>query len=527
MPNSKKNFPLLNVIVAIIGNLFFLSSCVTVGPNYKKPVVAHQATWAADAQPQSPPSKTSGQTTTEIWWNQFTDRPMDQLITRVQAANPRINRAKARIDEAHAQSDVIRAGKYPHADFNGEFSTGIGSFDQPGLRFNPGQPVFNLAQVDSGWTIDIFGERRRMIEATERNLEAQVEGWRNSYLFFTGDVALHYIDVRVAEARHQLAGDKVKVYKNIEHLTRQLEQSGYASKVTVTEAYSRTKSEQAKLPRFEREAAVARLTLGRIAALSPDAVKKILDCGSGIPNPPSSISTPFPAEVLRNRPDIRIAERMIAVQVSNVGVATANFYPRLSLNGAITYESLFRNGVEELLEHTIGSGSRLRHRIYHGGADQARLKEQEAILESRVRDYEEVVLQALMEVEAALVSIHYARKEIKELEQAVDAKNQAADAMVKGFEEGLVENADLLRVQEERFETQEELIFAKNLLARSAVSLYLATGGGKTPIPPKESAPMPEVTEVEGNRVLSTIFSTGKDRKKTLHISSKKKRGRN
>ena len=512
--------------------LIVMSSCVSVGPRFVSPIVAVPCDWehpiSAQISPKSSPEadNPNSPTATQIWWDQFTDSQMELLISKAQNANPSVHRARARIDEAAAQRDVIRAARYPHHDFTGDYNIGLGSFDD-GLEINPNQPVYNLAQIDHGWSIDLFGERRRMVEATERNIEAQVEGWRDSYVFFTSEVALYYVIVRVAEARQALTQKKIIAYRQIENITRQLTESGLTSEVEATEAFARTKAEEAKIPRLQRDAALARLALSRVCATAPAEIESILNAKStGIPLPPDSVSAPFPAQLLRNRPDIRRAERKIAQQVSQVGVATANFYPDFNLRGAVTYESLFRHGTEELLRHTIGGGGRLTQRLGHGGADQARLKEQEARLEIAVRDYEVQVLQALEEVESALTSIHYAKREIGKLRQAVNAQEKIANAMVKGFSEGLISNADLLRVQEERFETAEELLFAQNQLAKSAVALFEAIGGGKIPLPANQSAPMPQVTETEGNGLLSNIFSLGKDKDKSLHYKERNKTGR-
>ena len=273
---------------------------------------------------------------------------------------------------------------------------------------------------------------------------------------------------------------------------------------------------------------MAKLALARICSQSPAEIEKVVNLkSSGIPIPPACISAPFPAQLLRNRPDIRRAERRIAQQVSNVGVATALFYPEFTLRGAITYESLLREGVEQIMEQTIGGGGSVAQRLIHSGwADRYRLKEQEVGLEIVVRDYEEQVLLALQEVETALVSIYYAKKEIAKLEQAVSSLDRSADAMLQGYSDGLIANTDLLRVQEERFDNAERLLFAKNLLAQSAVILYESSGGGVIPLPPKDSAPVPNVTRVEGNGPLSTIFSLGKDQNKTLHKKPRNKIGR-
>ncbi|MEO0415738.1 MAG: TolC family protein, partial [Verrucomicrobiota bacterium] len=504
-----------------------MTSCMSVGPQYRVPELDVQECWASpigapvslpvDEAISSTEKDQTARLATEKWWSDFTDSNMDQLIEIVREKNPTLHRAKARIDEVWAQRNVFYAGYRPSHNFTGDYLIGIGEFGE-GLEIDPGEPVTNFAQVNHGWEVDIFGKRRRMVESRERDLEAQVEGWRDSYVFFTANVATHYVDVRVAQTRYALTKKKTDVFAEIEQVTKELRDSDFASDVDVEQSIGRTLLEKSKLNRLKQEQELAELTLARICALQPSQLRELVGCSQTIPLPSACITAPFPAQVLRTRPDVRRAERKIAMQVSEIGAEIGTFYPEFRFRGAITYESIFNMGVEELLRHTIGGGPRVFHQLDHMGINQARLAEEKAQLEKLVRTYEEQVLLALMEVEASLATIHHTRKEIVDLEKAVNAQNNAADALFKGYKAGLVDLERLMRAQRERFDATEQLLFARNLLAKSAVALYEATGGGVIPNPPRDSAPMPAVTENVGDRkTLATLLSLGKDQEQTLH----------
>lgn len=366
-----------------------------------------------------------------------------------------------------------------------------------------------------------------MIESSDRFMESVVEGYRDSYVFFTSSTALYYVNARVAEARIRLSEEKIAKLKEGEDISEMLVRSGLASRINLDEARGRTIQEQANIPRFEQSRAEAIYNLSRICALPPARIEEIMGCGksSVIPKMPSCISAPLPMQVLRNRPDIQVAERKLAVQVSNIGVAMGNYYPDFNLKGAITYESLFRNGVEDILRHSIGGGPRLRQRIGHGGADRARVNEQKAKLDTAIREYEAVVRQALMEVEIALATIHYTKKQMVAQQAELEIRNKSADDVISGFKEGLVDASNLVRLQDRRFAAAEVLLFSQSTLAKATVALYETVGGGLKAVPSHEPEPIPEVTEQPGNMPLSKLFSLGRDVDNSLHRKRANKKG--
>jgi outer membrane protein, multidrug efflux system len=204
--------------------------------------------------------------------------------------------------------------------------------------------------------------------------------------------------------------------------------------------------------------------------------------------------------------------------VARLGLATTRLYPNLHLTGAITYEMITRGSTVDLLRETIGGGTTFAKRLFHAGADRARVAEQEAFLQQDIRSYEAAVFSAINEVEDALSDLHYGRLRKQLLDEAAQASSSASSRIREAYAFGLVDVGSLLRALEEDFDIQTERLFARSLLAKGSVRLYKATGGGQLPLPPDETPENLVATENKGLLLpLSVLFSLGSDRNYTLH----------
>lgn len=459
-----------------------VSSC-TVGPNYKRPEIALPDAWhspiAKDAK------ATVGQMSAEKWWSEFDDATLRGLILRVRESNPSLERALVRIDEAWHQRRVITAGRIPHSDFNGRLDRGLGDFDDSGPNFGISDSKSEFGSVDVGWEIDLFGGRRRMIEASSAQYERQIEGWRDSLVFLTGEVALNYIDLRTADEVLALRERTSATYRQIHTLVTGREEEGVSSKIEVHEALARLRSEEAEIPEQQETRHKAQNQLARLCGTfsSDPSIIKALAKSSKIPAVPP-FDSGVPAELIRSRPDVRAAERALARETAQLGVTTAELYPKFSLSGAITYEyATGASGATEVLRRTIGGGVGVVQRIFHGGADRARIAEQKAILRQAELSYNEAILRAVMEVENALAEMYFERKQLAKLSEAETAAKTSVNALHAAFEDGLLDLRDLLRAEQELAEIRLAQVFSKRSLARSSVELFKAVGGGKLPNP--------------------------------------------
>ncbi|YCM42713.1 TolC family protein [Verrucomicrobiaceae bacterium 227] len=452
-------------------------SC-TVGPDYEKPLIKMPDGWtyAVSKDLQSP------QSGSQLWWRKFQDPTLNRLITRARAGNPNIKIAYSRIRQAWYQRGVLAAAFYPHLDATGRDEYGMGSFDRSGINFDPFESHGQLAQIDAGWELDIFGKIKRQTEAAEAEWQARTEGLRDAQVFITAEVALNYIALRTLEQRLGIARQSSKTFGEIYQMIKGRAEEGLAAEVDVAESEARLRSSEAEIPQLEKEIAVIKNQLAALTVSSPRDLRTAIGTGP-IPKPPGSITTGYPAELLRSRPDVRRAERKIANQTALVGVATADLYPQLSLSGAITYEYLSRGNVTELLRRVLGLGATLRQRIYHGCADHYRIKEQKAILEEVITEYEKTIITAVTETEDALAGLHFEKKRLLKLEAASKAHQKTAGLMLEAYKIDLVDLRRLLNANQDAFATRDEEAATRGRNAAHAVRLFKALGGGELPAP--------------------------------------------
>ncbi|MBK1832023.1 efflux transporter outer membrane subunit [Verrucomicrobiaceae bacterium R5-34] len=455
---------------------------MTVGPDYEKPEIQLPDAWTASIQQDNQSAITGSQ----HWWRKFHDPTLNRLIAISRQANPNIRIARARIAESWHQRSVLAAAWYPHSDFTARDEHGLGTFDESGVQWDVGSSQAQLVQLDAGWELDFFGRIKRQVESANAEYEAKIEGWRDAMVFINSEVALHYIAYRTLEKRISVAYEAKDNYTKIKDMIAQRLQDGVANQIELHEATARLKSSEAEIPRLQQETIVVRNRLAALLAVSPGKMKSLLVRNQSIPTPPNSIATGFPAELLRSRPDVRRAERKVAAQSAQIGVATANLYPQLSLSGAITYEYLRRGVTIETLYKTIGLGPSLKWRIFHACADQHRIREQESKLTQAITLYESTILNAVTQVENSMTRLHYNKKRLRLLQQATDEHHSAAELMIEAYQAGQVDLRRLLNAQQDYITNKDETIATQGRHSAHSVRLFKALGGGELPQPRKQ-----------------------------------------
>jgi NodT family efflux transporter outer membrane factor (OMF) lipoprotein len=201
----------------------------------------------------------------------------------------------------------------------------------------------------------------------------------------------------------------------------------------------------------------------------------------------------MPADLLRQRPDIRRAERQLAAQTARIGVATADLYPSLSLTGSFGYESVNTNDLFEPASNVFAFGPSLRWNIFSANRIRNQVKAQDAVARQYMLRYESTVLNALNEVENALRSYIEDRVRLEALTRAVDAAGRSVNLSTKLYKQGLVNFQDVLDAQRDQFSLENDLAAARGNSAANFVRLYAALGGGWNPDDP--TAPLPTLME--------------------------------
>ena len=461
----------LRLSVACVVTL--VAGCTALGPDYRAPGAGElsvPASWHGGA-----PAGASVPADLAAWWRTLGDATLDELIAAALAANPDLKVAQARLREARVRRDVALAGRFPTIGASASASrtraeAGAGS----------SRSAYD-AGLDASWEPDIFGGRRRGIEAAGADLEAAVEDMRATQVALAAEVALNYVQVRALQARLGIARANLGTQSETLQLTQWRAQAGLTSSLDVEQARAAVEQTRAQVPSLESSLAGARNRLAILAGAPPGALDARLAATAAIPAVPDPIAIGIPADTLRQRPDLRAAERRLAAETARIGQREAERFPSLSIGGSIGAESLT---LGSLLEREAIVGrlvARLAATLFDGGRLRSQVEAQSAVRERALHSYEAAVLTALEDVENALAQLANARLRLEALANAADAARNAAIYAEHRYSAGITDFQTVLDTQRTLLSAQDNLKSTEAEQASALIRLYKALGGGWDP----------------------------------------------
>ncbi len=460
-----------------LGLMLFVTGC-TVGPDYVAPETPMPSgapmpdTWHA----QAVEGLEDGNSSLVQWWTSLNDPKLAELIARAGESNLDLSLALARIQEARAIYGIATGDRMPIIDVSG--NVGGQRPNEAGLPSElESQTTGTLTVgVDASWEIDVFGRIARNIESAFASYEASIEEYRDVLVSLYAEVAFAYIDVRALQDRIEYARANIQAQENSLQLTRDRFSAGLTSALDVAQAESNLADSRATVPLLEQSLEFAYNRLAVLLALPPGELNAELEVDGTIPAPPDEVTRGIPADLLRQRPDIRRAERILAAQTAQIGVATADLYPTFSLTGAFTFGLSSGDGETSGWGWNILPGVRWnlfdRERIHN------RIRAEEAVTEQTFIAYEQTVLAALEDVEDAMIAYAKEQERRAELLIAVDASQRAVDLVRTQYLSGLTNFQNVLDSQRTLFELQDQLAASEGIVVQNLVLLYRALGGG-------------------------------------------------
>jgi multidrug efflux system outer membrane protein len=471
---------------AIALSLTLLVSGCTVGPDYKRPIVPVPKQWSETQKdsykglplPEQP----------DQWWQTFNDPLLNQLITDAIAANLDLKQALARVKDARAQRWVTITAGLPSITGKSNVSRRLnntsttsqtGGSSAVGGGFGVGNQLINIFQLgfDAQWELDFFGGVRRAIEAADANVDSEIENSRAVLVTLLGEVAGNYITLRANQ--HLIAITRENLYSQQEtvRLTQIRQQAGFASMLEVAQAQSQAAATEAFLPAYETIVKQSIHALSVLLGREPGALALRLDKPGTIPIVSTLTITDLPSELLLRRPDIRHAERQVASANANVGVATAELYPRVNL---ATFLGLQNTQITDFtpVGKSWSTASSLTLPLVNWGRINANIRSKKAQFELAFLSYRSTVLTAFKEVEDALVAYSKEQQRQKSLAEAVTASQLAVQMADERYHKGLTMFLDVLQTQQALFQSQRNLVDSEAQLSTDLVALYKALGGG-------------------------------------------------
>ena len=471
-----------------------LSGCL-VGPNYQPPVVEMPDAWEQSAVADVE----AGEAAFQTWWTVFDDPQLTSLIERARVANLDLRRAVWRIEEARASYGVARGERYPGVGASGEVSR-----SEQSENLVPGAEATNLFALgaDSSWEIDVFGRIRRGVRAADAGIAASVEDYRDVLVTLLAEVGLNYFELRSLQERLAYAEANILIQRETLQITKDRFDAGLVSQLDITQAESNLANTEAQVPPLR--AGLVR-TLNRLAVLlgeypgSLDGELSVeLEPGDIVPVLPSGVAAGLPVELLRQRPDIRGAERSLAAQAEQIGIRTADLYPRFSLFGFLGLQATEGGDLFSGDSLTWGFGLPISWNIFAGGRLRAAIDVEEARTEQALLAYEHSVLLALEEVENAMVEFHQEGLRRDKLAEAAEASGKSVELVRTQYMAGLTNFQNVLDTQRSLFSQQDQLASSRGTLVQNLVVLYKALGGGWDPeLPPVPESRLDEISDGE------------------------------
>ena len=477
--------------LALVVGLLFLSGCA-VGPNYHQPQTKAPGQW----NEWLAGGETNAAITTTQWWTNFNDSELDSLVRRAVRSNFDLRIAQARVREARAQYGIAAADLWPTVNGSSSYARQRQSANQPLLGSLPSDlkkdiPFENSvyqAGFDASWEIDVFGGKRRGVEAAKAYVSASEFGRRDVLVTLLGDVARNYVDLRGYQQRLVIARENIDAQANALAITKDRFAKGLASDLDVQQASTVLATTRAEVPTLESSVQTAVHRLEVLLGEQPGTLQPELALASSIPAQPPIVPVGLPSELLQRRPDIQRAERDLAAATANIGVAKADLFPKFFLTGAGGFESISASDWFNPGSKFWSIGPTMQWRIFDAGHIRSIIKVQNARQEQALATYERTVLTAFEDVENGLVL--YAKEQVRRrsLQDAVVSSQKSLDTANKLYANGLTDFLRVLDAERSLYQAQDALVQSDRTISADLISLYKSLGGGWEDLEPSALA---------------------------------------
>lgn len=460
-----------NVVPIMIAAL--LSACA-VGPDYTKPDAAPGAQFANAVLPEF---KRDG---IEVaWWKQFDDPVLSDLIDRAVSNNRDLKAAEANLRVARALYLEAGLDLLPTITSHANYTTQKRSFDAMNRRtFAPRElELFNVG-FDAFWEVDFFGRIRRSVEARDAEVDAAEADLRDLLVSVISEVALNYFELRGLQNQLDVAQKNADNQAATLELTQARLEAGRGTELDTSRAKAQLDSTLATIPPIQTRIRENIHRLGVLIGQLPDTLSARLSEPAPMPKIPETIHIGAPADLMRRRPDIRVAERNLAAATARIGVATADLFPRVTFNGTIALESRTLSGLGASGTEAFSAGPRISWAFLDLGRVRARIRAADASADATLANYEQTVLTALEETENALVSYNRQRARRGLLASAATSSERAHQLAHLRFEDGITDFLTVLDAERRLLLDQELLAQSQTATATSLIAVYKALGGG-------------------------------------------------
>ena len=480
-----RTLPLLTLALA-------LGAC-TVGPDYAGPPKTLSDAPGHAGFRRGGESASPAAPGVAAWWTQLNDATLTELEQRALAANPNIAVAQARLRQARASLRLERANQAPSANASATYvharvpGLDLGNItgDAQTSTDNGASSVdfYNLG-FDASWEVDLFGGRRRSVEAARAQAQAAEANVADAQVSLTTEVAQAYVNLRDRQRRINLAQQSARMQQQMLALTRQRFDRGAASALDVERLSGQVEATNGQIVPLQAELESYLNALAVLTGEEPGALDAMLTTAAPVPLPPAAVAVGDPAALLQRRPDIRAAERKLAQRTAQIGVADAARFPRLNILGLIGLGGTQLSDISP--DKLVGiAAPMLQWNFLDFGRNRARINQAEGQRDEAAAQYRGAVLGALRDAEDALSRFGHRRETVASLMRSKASADRAAALMQQRFKAGTATLIDTLDAERTRVAADQNLSSGVAGLTGDFVSLQKALGLGWSPAAPQ------------------------------------------
>lgn len=445
-----------------------------VGPNYRRPVAPVEVEWI---DYQKDPRVKSDCVDTSHWWTVFNDEKLNELVRLASQQNVTLRIAGSRILQAQAVRGIAAGNLFPQTQ------QAFGSYDrvQVSKTIANSPPVKNFdawaAGFNLSWELDFWGRFRRALESADAALDATIDGFDNVMVLLVSDVAASYVQIRTLQEELRLVKENVQLQEESLRIADAQYKAGQADASDVLQTRNNVEQTEALIPPLEAALRQANNALCILLGIPPRDLLPELGDGP-IPTAPRDVALGIPADLLRRRPDIREAERLVAAQSAQIGVAESELYPHFFINGVLDWEAEDLSDLFTTPSFGGSVGPSFVWNILNYGRIRNSVRQQEALFYQTVYTYQNKVLQAQREAEDAIVGFLKAQDQTTQLQLAVRDIKELDSVLLTQANAGATNFDRVFVVQAQATAQEDNLATSTGNIALNLIRIYRALGGG-------------------------------------------------
>ena len=459
--------PALKTLVLPVLSALMVSGCAMLGPDYQEPDAAVETDWLesgdqliSSEQPVDP----------EWWQTAFGDPVLDQLVETALKQNLTLRSAGLRVLQAQQQLAIAIGNQYPQQ----QQATGSASKQrQNGSTFKDYGLGLNVS-----WEADFWGRFRRQVESASAQLDASIADYDGALVSLVSQVAQNYILIRTTQSRLEVARKSIKLQAESLRVTTAKLEAGEVSELDADQAETLLNNTKATVPALETSLQQLKNALAILLGKPPHDLNYLLGEGGVIPTTPAEIALGMPQDLIRQRPDIRAAERQLAAQSEQIGVAEADLYPAFAIGGSIGTNAMDTGDLFNDDSKTWNLFGAFQWNLLNYGRLKSNVRLQDARFQQLLVDYQDTVLQAQGDVENSIVAYLKSHEQLASYKVAADASTRSVNVSTAQYQNGLVDFNTVISTLNADANQQDLLASTQGSVATNLVQVYLALGGG-------------------------------------------------